>query len=65
MLFTKCSFKVALTLAIIKELLYLKVTEADNIPVSHESRSVMSNSLRPHGLYSPWNSLGQNTRVGS
>ena len=29
------------------------------------SRSVMSNSLRPHGLYSPWNSLGQNTGVGS
>ena len=26
-----------------------------------ESHSVMSNSLRPHGLYSPWNSLGQNT----
>ena len=26
-----------------------------------ESRSVMSDSLRPHGLYSPWNSLGQNT----
>ena len=25
----------------------------------------MSNSLRPHGLYSPWNSLGQNTGVGS
>ena len=22
-------------------------------------------SLRPHGLYSPWNSPGQNTRVGS
>ena len=30
-----------------------------------ESRSVMSNSLRPHGLYSPWNSPGQNTEVGS
>ena len=30
-----------------------------------ESHSVMSNSLRPHGLYSPWNSPGQNTRVGS
>ena len=29
-----------------------------------ESRSAMSNSLRPHGLYSPWNSLGQNTGVG-
>ena len=25
----------------------------------------MSNSLRPHEQYSPWNSLGQNTRVGS
>ena len=30
-----------------------------------ESCSVMSNSLRPHGLYSPWNSPGQNTGVGS
>ena len=30
-----------------------------------EIRSVVSNSLRPHGLYSPWNSPGQNTRVGS
>ena len=30
-----------------------------------ESCSVMSDSLQPHGLYSPWNSPGQNTRVGS
>ena len=30
-----------------------------------ESRSVMSNSLRPRGQYSPWNSLGWNTGVGS
>ena len=30
-----------------------------------KSRSVVSNSLRPHGLYSPWNSPGQNTGVGS
>ena len=30
-----------------------------------ESCSVMSNSLWPHGLYSPWNSPGQNTGVGS
>ena len=29
------------------------------------SCSVVSNSLRPHGLYSPWNSPGQNTGVGS
>ena len=35
--------------------------------VVHESdsHSVLSDSLQPHGLYSPWNSLGQNTRVGS
>ena len=32
---------------------------------SSESISVVSNSLRPHGLYSPWNFLGQNTGVGS
>ena len=30
-----------------------------------ESRSVVSDSLRPYGLYSPWNSPGQNTGVGS
>ena len=29
------------------------------------SRSVMANSLRPHGLHSPWNFPGQNTGVGS
>ena len=28
-------------------------------------KSVMSNYLRPHGLYSPWNYLGQKTGVGS
>ena len=27
--------------------------------------SVVSYSLGPHGLYSPWNSQGQNTEVGS
>ena len=26
---------------------------------------VMSDSLWPHELYSPWNSLGQNTGIGS
>ena len=29
-----------------------------------ESGSVLSNSLQPYGLYSPWNSPGQNTAVG-
>ena len=40
-----------------------------SVPKSHsgksESRSVVSDSLRPHGLYSPWKSPGQNTGVGS
>ena len=36
-----------------------------NIRIESESRSVVSNSVRPHGLYSPWNSPGQNTGVGS
>jgi len=31
----------------------------------NESCSVVSDSLWPHRLYSPWNSLGQNTGAGS
>ena len=34
-----------------------------SVPES-ESCSVVSDSLQPHGLYSPWNSPGQNTGVG-
>ena len=29
-----------------------------------ESLSNMSDSFQPHGLFSPWNSPGQNTGVG-
>ena len=39
-----------------------------NLPAMQEwseSCSVVSNSLWLHGLYSPWNSSGQNTGVGS
>ena len=36
----------------------------ENIWVS-ENHSVMSDSLRHHGLYGPWNSPGLNTGVGS
>ena len=32
--------------------------------VESESCSVVSNSLRPHGLMSPWDSPGKNTIVG-
>ena len=41
----------------IKRLLF-----SDKVKVSH---SVVSDSLRLHGLYSPWNFPGQNTGVGS
>ena len=37
----------------------------DSWPIESESHSVVSDSLPPHGLYSPWNSLGQYTGVGS
>ena len=30
----------------------------------NESHSVVSDSLQPHGIYSPWNYPGQNTGVG-
>ena len=38
---------------------------AESAESESESCSVLSDSLQPHGLYSPWNSPGQNTRVGS
>ena len=37
---------------------YIHVTESEN-------GSVVSDSLRLHRLYSPWNSLGQDIGVGS
>ena len=42
---------------------YIKVLE--HVVHESDSHSVLSDSLRPHGLYSPWNSLGQNTGLGS
>ena len=56
-------------------LLCLLHWQADSLPLSHlrspqdrevsESLSFVSDSLRPRGLYSSWNSPGQNTGVGS
>ena len=40
-------------------------TTATGEAYESESHSVMSNTLRPNGVYSPWNSPGQNTGVGS
>ena len=42
-----------------------RILNITSLACESESCSVMSNSLRPLGLYSPWNSLGQNTGVGS
>ena len=39
--------------------------EMEEYSVVSESRSVVSDSLRPHGFYGPWDSPGQNTEVGS
>ena len=41
------------------------VVKSDFNNFHSESCSVVSNSLRPHELYSPWTSPGQNTGVGS
>ena len=47
----------------LQKMQYTKVTYlSDWVSGSH---SVMSDSLWPHGLYSPWDSPGQNTGVGS
>ena len=53
-----------------------KITQSSEIQFAHPtkgmkkesesgSHSIMSDSLRPHGLYSSWNSPGQNTGMGS
>ena len=45
------------------EISHLKAKEESGS--ESESHSVMSDSWRPCGLHSPWNSPGQNTGVGS
>ena len=62
----------------ISQPLLAKINVARNIPGMYnptlrtlalndqsESRLVVCDSLQPHELYSPWNSPGQNTGVGS
>ena len=46
--------------AVYHHLAYLTYMQGES-----ESHLVVSSSLRPHGLYSTWNSPGQNTGVGS
>ena len=54
---------------VIRSLVIREMSVSNEIKViinwESESHSVVSDSFRPHGLYSPWNSPGQNTGVGS
>ena len=43
---------------------FLPYNNVNQLWSESESCSVMSDSLWPHGLYSPWNSPGQNIGVG-
>ena len=42
-----------------------KTQNQDEKKSKSQSHSIVSDSLRPCGVYSPWNSPGQNTGVGS
>ena len=43
----------------------LRSADDTTLMAESESLSIVSDSLRPHGLYSPCNSLSKNTGVGS
>ena len=62
----RCCWRFIDVLQWLSEFLYLYLLRVLSLN-SYESEShlVVSDSLRPHGLYSPWNSPGQNTGVGS
>ena len=61
-------FALSLNLGIFSAQLWLTnfcgIMASSALQSESESHSVMSGSLPPHGLYSPWNSRGQNTGVG-
>ena len=51
--------------SLMKTLIHVHELSSVDIHRENESHSVVSSSLRLHGLYSTWNSPGQNTGVGS
>ena len=57
--------RVQIYIPTIQDLLSCDWNRNDSLFPETESHSVVSDSLQPHGLYSPWNSPGQNTGVGS
>ena len=58
-------FRYAIPLPGKYQLLYSNPCSRPSKESESEIRSVVSDSLQPHGLCSPWNSLGRNTGVGS
>ena len=42
---------------------FFMITTVTSVKSESEGCSVVSDSLRPQGLYCPWNSPGQNTRI--
>ena len=44
---------------------YFRIRRNAFLKLKSEGSSIVSDSLQPHGLYSPWNSPGQSTGVGS
>ena len=67
-LFNSFKCKNSYLIQLLKNLSILGTTWIDEptfLTCESESHSVVSDSLQPHGLYSPWNSPGQNTGVGS
>ena len=47
------------------QILLFPLCQTTYLMYESESRSVVFNSLGPHGLYNPWNSLGPNCGVGT
>ena len=63
----KCSLKMFTCYAFLENrlIIYVVLMKFGSDDWQSESHSAVSNSLRLHGLYSPWNSPGQNIGVGS
>ena len=53
------------TISAITAIYWMSIKCINRVYVCGVRCSLMSDYLRPHGLYSPWNSPGQNTGVGS
>ena len=62
-----CTIHISCIVQVLYHLSHQKSPLQTYAPYIHlsEGCSVVSDSLQPHGLYSPWDSQGMNTRVGN